>query len=126
MGNKYYGMVSLFSKAPSFPKGVNTHLRETYGVVEGSYGKKVLNSTINGARENSHRGGHNFMAVVNEALERIYIQIRDTKTQKIIDDEIYWSFSVLSKALEKNYLKLLFYMGTKKMTTGSIMLDILK
>lgn len=111
-------MVSLFSKAPSFPKGVNTHLRETYGVVEDNYGKKVLNTTINGARENSHRGGHNFMAIVNTALERIYLQIRDTKTQKIIDDEIYWSFSVLSKALEKKLSKIAILYGDEKDENG--------
>ena len=37
-------MVSLFSKCPSFPKRVNTYLRERYGVVEDDFGNKVLNS----------------------------------------------------------------------------------
>lgn len=107
-------MVSLFSKAPSFPKGVNTHMRETYGVVEGQYNKRVLNTTISGARENSHRGGHNFMLVVDRENERIYIQIRNTASNKILDDEIYWSFSVLSKVLEKKISKIAILYGDEK------------
>lgn len=111
-------MVSLFSKAPSYPKRVNTYLRETYGVVEGDYGKKVLNTTISGLRENSHRGGHNFKLVVNRELERIYLQIRDIATQEIIDEEVYWSFSVLSKALEKKISKIAILYGDEKDEDG--------
>ena len=111
-------MVSLFSKAPSFPKGVNTHMRETYGVVEGQYAKRVLNTTISGARENSHRGGHNFMLVVDREKERIYIKIRNTASNEIVNDEIYWSFNVLSKALEKKISKIAILYGDEKDENG--------
>ncbi|MCM1224218.1 MAG: MvaI/BcnI family restriction endonuclease [Lachnospiraceae bacterium] len=111
-------MVTLFSKAPSYPKRVNTHLRETYGVVEDGYGKKVLHTTISGLRENSHRGGYNFKADVQRAKQRIYLQIKDTATQKLIDDEVYWSFSVLNKALEKKLSKMAILYGEEKDEDG--------
>lgn len=111
-------MVSLFSRAPSFPKGVNTHMRETYGVIEDQYNKRVLNTTISGTKENSHRGGHNFMLVVDRKNERIYIKIRNTASNKIVDDEIYWTFSVLSKALEKKISKIAILYGDEKDENG--------
>ncbi len=116
--NVTQSMVSLFSKAPSFPKGVNTYLRETYGVIESKYNKRVLNTTISGAKENSHRGGHNFMLVVDREKERIYIQIRETASNTIIDNEIYWSFGVLSKALEKKISKIAILYGDEKDENG--------
>lgn len=111
-------MVSLFSKSPSYPKGVNTYLRETYGVVEGEYGKRVLNTTVSGYKENTHRGGHGFKVIVNRDLERIYLQIRNLETNEIINDEIYWSFSVLRKALEKKIQKVAILYGDEKDENG--------
>jgi len=111
-------MMSLFSKSPSYPKGVNTYLRETYGVVESDFGKKVLNTTISGFRENTHRGGHSFKAVVNRCEERIYLQIRDLSTNKIIPEEIYWSFNVLKTALEKKLSKIAILYGDEKDENG--------
>lgn len=111
-------MVSLFSKSPSYPKGVNTYLREKYGVEEDGYGKRVLNTTISGARENSHRGGHNFKAVVNRELKRIYIQVRDSATGELIPEDVYWSFDILSKALEKKISKVAILYGDEKDENG--------
>ena len=112
-------MVSLFSKAPSYPKGVNTYLRETYGVEdEIGFGKKVLNTTISGARENTHRGGHAFRAVVDRAKERIYLQIRKLETGELVDDDVYWDFSVLSNALAKKIKKIAVLYGDEKDENG--------
>lgn len=111
-------MVSLFSKSPSYPKGVNTYLRETYGVVEDDFGKRVLNTTVSGAKENTHRGGHSFKAVVDREKERIYLQIRDLSTNEILNDEVYWSFAVLEKALEKKISKVAILYGDEKDENG--------
>ncbi len=107
-------MVSLFSKSPSSPKGVNTYLREKYGVSEDLFGMNVLNTTISGARENTHRGGHGFMAVVNRAERRIYLQVRDLTTGEIIPDNVYWDFTVLERALEKKLSKIAILYGDEK------------
>lgn len=111
-------LVSLFSKAPSYPKGVNTYLRERYGVIEEKYGQKMLNTTISGIKENTHRGGHGFKLVVDRNSERIYLRVRDLKTNNIIEDEIYWSFSVLQKALEKKIKKIAVLYGDEKEEKG--------
>ncbi len=111
-------MVSLFSKSPSYPKGVNTYLRETYGVVEDDYGKKVLNTTVSGLKENTHRGGYGFKAVVDRENERILLQVRNLSTNAIVDDEIFWSFSVLEKALEKKIKKVAVLYGDEKIEEG--------
>ncbi len=107
-------MVSLFSKSPSSPKGVNTYLREKYGVSENLFGMKVLNTTISGARENTHRGGHGFMAVVNRTERRIYLQVRNLKTSEIIPEDVYWDFSILERALEKKLSKIAIFYGDEK------------
>lgn len=111
-------MVSLFSKSPSYPKGVNTYLRETYGVIEETYGKKVLNTTISGNKFNSHRGGHGFKAFVDRKTKRIFLQICDLENGKIIDDEIYWSFSILETALNMKLQKIAIFYGDEKNENG--------
>lgn len=110
--------ISLFSKAPSFPKRANTYLRETYGVVDENMGKKVLNTQVNGKSENTHRGGHSFLLLVDREKERIYLQIRNMKTGEIIPTEIYWSFSVLQKALERKLKKIAVLYGEEKDENG--------
>lgn len=111
-------MVSLFSKTPCYPKGVNTYLRETYGVVEDGFGKRVLNTTISGNRFNTHRGGHGFKATVDREKRRIYLQICDTQSGKIIDDEIYWSFSILEEALINKLARIAILYGDEKQEQG--------
>ena len=51
-------------------------------------------------------------------MERIYLQIRDANTKEIVNDEIYWSFSVLSKALERKLSKIAILYGDEKDENG--------
>lgn len=40
-------LISLFSKSPSYPKGVNTYLRENYGVEDAEgFGKRVDRKSV--------------------------------------------------------------------------------
>lgn len=112
-------MVSLFSRAPSYPRRVNTYLRETYGVPDDLYGTNILNTTVSGAYENVHRGGHGFAVVVNRAERRIYLQIRNLTTGEIIPDNIYWKFDVLEKALQKKLSKIAVLYGDEKDEGGT-------
>lgn len=113
-------LMSLFSKAPSSPRGVNTYLRENYGIedVEG-FGKKVLNTTISGKRFNSHRGGHNFKIEVDRANQKMWLIIKDSSTDELKESPntgkgIYWNFSVLETALEKKLSKIAILYGDEK------------
>ena len=117
-------LMSLFSKAPSSPRGVNTYLRENYGIedVEG-FGKKVLNTTISGKRFNSHRGGHNFKIDVDRANRKMWLVIKSSLTDEVKEGPsagagVYWDFSVLENALIKKLSKIAILYGDEKDENG--------
>lgn len=112
-------MVSLFSKSPSYPKGVNTYLRETYGVVEPDSGKLVLNTTVGGDKFNTHRGGHRFKVEVDRPAEKMWLVIEDMATGEMLEGKTsgrntHWDFSVLTTALEKKLKKIAIIYGDEK------------
>lgn len=111
-------MVSLFSKAPTYPRRVNTYLRETFGVVGEEHDKKILNTTVSGKKENTHRGGFGFKLVVDREKQRIYLQIRNLSTDCITDDEIFWSFKAIENALKKKIKKIAILYGEEKVENG--------
>lgn len=115
-------MVSLFSKSPSSPRGVNTYLRETYGVIEPDSGKQVLNTTL-GSKFNTHRGGHGFKVEVDRLANKLWMVIKDLNTDEILEDstagkQINWDFSVLTKALTKKLKKIAIVYGDEKVENG--------
>lgn len=116
-------MVSLFSKAPSSPRGVNTYLRETYGVIDPKYNKQVLNTTVGGNKFNTHRGGHCFKVEVDRANQKMWLIIKDLNSNKVLEDEtngqmVNWNFAVLTKALEKKLKKIAIVYGDEKDENG--------
>ena len=94
-------MVTLFSKAPSYPRRANTFLRTNYGVYEDNYNGQILNTTVFGNRENTHRGGYGFKVEIDRQSKNIRLFIRDLNTGKIVNNDIYWSFTVLENAIKK-------------------------
>lgn len=116
-------MVSLFSKAPSYPKGVNTYLRETYGVTEQESGKQVLNTTVGGDKFNTHRGGHKFKVEVDRSSSKMWLVIENMSTNEVVEDKLHgqnthWDFSVLTSALEKKLKKIAIIYGEEKDENG--------
>ena len=114
-------MVSLFSKAPT-PRGVNTYLRETYGVIEPESGKKVLNTTLC-HKFNTHRGGHCFKVKVDKESQKLWMVVKKMATDEILEDkttgkQINWNFSVLTKALSKKLKKIAIVYGDEKVENG--------
>lgn len=113
-------LLSLFSKSPSSPRGVNTYLRETYGVDNADgFPKKVLNTTVSGRQYNTHRGGHCFKAEVDRVNKKIWLLVKSTDTETILEGpnsgkRIYWDFSVLEKALLKKLKKIAILYGEEK------------
>ena len=113
-------LLTLFSKSPSFPRGVNTYLRETYGVDNDiNQDKKVLNTTISGKQFNSHRGGHSFKVTVDRVNKKIWLVVKDSKTNLILEDcntgkKINWDFAVLEKALKNKLNKIAIMYGEEK------------
>lgn len=94
-------MVTLFSKSPSYPKRANTFLRTNYGVYEETYNSMILNTTVFGNRENTHRGGYGFKVIVDRQNENIRLFIRDLNTGIIVNNDVYWSFTVIENAIKR-------------------------
>ena len=111
-------MITLFSKKPSYPRGASNYLRQNYGVFDTEYNEKILNTTLGGLKENTHRGGYSFKAVVDREAQRVYLQIRNMETGELVNDEIYWSFSVLNAALEKKLKKIAILYGEEDVVNG--------
>ena len=117
-------LVSLFSKSPSYPKAANTYLREEYGVTDSNeFGKKMLYTTISGNKYNSHRGGHNFKFDVDRNDKKLWLLVKDSNTDVILEGPtagkcIYWDFSVIENALEKKLKKIAILYGNEKDENG--------
>ncbi len=117
-------LLSLFSKSPSNPKGVNTYLRETYGVANADgFDKKVLNTTVSGKQYNTHRGGHCFKVEVDNENKKLWLLVKETTTDELVESpdvgaKVYWNFNVLERALEKKLKKIAILYGEEKDELG--------
>lgn len=116
-------LMSLFTKSPSFPRGVNTYLRLTYGVDEEQTGQIILNTTVSGAKFNTHRGGHSFKIEVDREEEKLWLIVKETASDRIIDGkncgkQIFWTFDVLRNALKNKLDKIALVDGQEKIING--------
>ena len=64
-------LISLFTKSPSSPGGVNAYFRTSYGVEDDEFGVKVLNTTVSGAKFNTHNVGYSFKIEVDREEEKL-------------------------------------------------------
>ena len=95
-------MVTLFTKAPTHPKGVNSILREKYGEPDAKAGGlKTVHTTFSAVKFNTFFGKFGFKLEVDEEKRRIYILIKNLETNKIEDIEIYYDFDIIKEIIEK-------------------------
>jgi hypothetical protein len=99
-------MVTLFTKAPTYPKGANTLLREKFGKEHD--GLKVLHTTIPGNKFNTFLGKYGFKLEVDSKNEKIFIRIKELKSDTLLDFECYYSFEILKKIIEKKCKNIAF------------------
>jgi len=111
-------LITLFTKAPSYPRGANTFLRENYGILD-EYGNKILHMTIAGNRKtNTQKYQYNFQVEVDfeEELIRLLVFERDTDT--LIDDHVYWTFADLEKSIQRKLPTLAVVSAESKVESG--------
>lgn len=97
LSNSY---VTLFTKAPTMPKGANSYLRESYGSQDSKYPDiKVLHTSIFHDRFNTHSAGANFSLKIDYDKQRLYILVE--RTDGSIDSSVYYSFDALRQAIKK-------------------------
>ena len=99
-------MVTLFTKAPSHPPQANTILRLKFG--KDDKGQKILHTTIPGDKFNTFLGRYGFKLDINDKEEKIYILIKDLKSDTIIDFECYYTFKDLKEIIEKKCKNIAF------------------
>jgi hypothetical protein len=101
--------ITLFTKSPTSPRGINTLLRKTYGTPDVEYPEiKVLHTSLFTTHYNTHKGGFNFKLEIDSENEVIKLLIQDKATEKIVDDCANWSFQVIRDIIEKK-LKYIAY-----------------
>lgn len=94
-------MITLFTDAPTFPKKVNSILREKYGQIDQEFGVKIIHSTFSALKFNTFVEKYGFKLEVNEVNKKIFIRIKDLQSNKLDEHEIYYTFEDLRKIIEK-------------------------
>jgi len=93
--------LSLFCKSPSYPKGVNSYLRETYGEnrdVNHPEAKKLYASVF-GHRNAEIYGKYNMKLEIDYQTEKLFLQIKNLENHLL--DSVYWTFEDLKLASSK-------------------------
>jgi len=99
-------MITLFTKSPSHPPKSNTLLRLKFGKEED--GSKILHTTIPGDKFNTFIEKYGFKLDVNEKEKKIYILIKDLRTNVLIDFICYYTFKDLKDIVEKKCKNIVF------------------
>ena len=95
-------MVTLFTKVPTHPKGVNSILRENYGEPDQKAGGlKTVHSTFSALKFNTFFGKFGFKLQIDEGKRHIYILVKNLKTDMIENTEIYYDFDIVKEIIEK-------------------------
>lgn len=112
-------MLTLFTKAPTYPRGANTHLRNNYGT-EDDHGNKILHATVSGNKiTNSQKYDYNFKIRVEREEEKIVLEVYD-KEGVLVDDRVYWSFIALEKQINKKLKYLTIISGDSRLSANGI------
>ncbi|WLV77069.1 MvaI/BcnI family restriction endonuclease [Lacticaseibacillus parahuelsenbergensis] len=107
--------ITLFTKSPNVPRGINTLLRQAYGYFDLEGEQKILHTSVSSKLQ--------FNAKSNR-----YFQIEDDKTEKALKLRVYtsnkvlikddftaeWSYAVLEKSLKKKLKTLAIIMTSTK------------
>jgi hypothetical protein len=89
--------VTLFTKAPTFPRAVNNKLRQTYGSNDSHFADiKVLHTSIFENRWNTHIAGLSYKLQRNDEERRLYLLVKRMDNNVIVEQDIYWTYDILN------------------------------
>jgi hypothetical protein len=101
--------VTLFTKAPTSPRAVNTRLRLNYGTFDQEFKDiKVLHVSIFGDRFVEHSGGYSFKLDVDDIQQKVFLTIKHTESSCMVEQSIYWSYEVLRNIINNKLQYLAF------------------
>jgi hypothetical protein len=100
--------VTLFTKAPSFPKGANAFLKNEYGTpYDDDAGIKKLHTSMFADSANTYKQTLSFRLIDDPEAKMIFIGVFDLNGN-LIDKRVGYTYDVIEKALTKK-LNNLFY-----------------
>lgn len=111
-------MVTLFTDAPTFPKKVNSILREKYGQIDSEFGVKTIHTTFSAIKFNTFVEKYGFKLEVDEANKKIFIKIKDLQSNKLDELEIYYLFEDLREIIEKKCKYIAYIKAQSKKENG--------
>ena len=113
-------MFTLFTKSPSFPKGVNSRIREKYGKPDQKFPNcKVVHSSIFGTKFNNFLGKYGFKIEVDNLAEKISMLVKNLATDEILEKDIYHSFSDLKAIIDSKCKYIAIIYADTKNETGT-------
>jgi hypothetical protein len=106
--------VTLFTKSPSYPKGANAYLKDTYGSPYEEYpDMKKIHTSMFASKYNTYENRYSFRLIIDEISRKIRIGIYSIDSHELIDDSVFYTFDVIEKAMN-NKLHSLFYVGAER------------
>lgn len=107
--------ITLFTKAPTYPKKANTTLRKKYGSPDKQIpDMKVLHTSIFATSFNTHKSGYGFKIEIDYTNEKIKLLIKDLSSSTIIDDTVYWSFNNIKEIIDTKLQYIAFIQAETK------------
>lgn len=110
--------ITLFTKAPTFPRGANAYLKDRFGEpYDDNPELKRLHTSMFADHYNSYCGRLSFRLINVLADRSIRIGIYDIATKALIDDSVGYKYEIVEKALRRK-MKNLFYVSAKREYRG--------
>ncbi len=103
--------ITLFTKAPSFPKGANAYLNSNYGTpYEDNPALHRIHTSMFATAKNTYHGRLSFQMVNDRQNRVLKIAIYNLTTDRKLDDRVGYTYEALEKILNKK-LHNLFYVS---------------
>lgn len=110
--------ITLFTKAPTFPRAANAYLKDMFGKPYDDNPKlKSLHTSMFADRYNTYDKRLSFK-LINDADGFIKIGIYDIATRALVDDSTGYTYESLERVLRQK-MKNLFYVSAKREYRGS-------
>lgn len=111
--------VTLFTKAPTYPKAVNNKLRNTYGSNDSQFNDiKVLHTSIFETRWNTHIAGFSYKLKRDDVAQKLYLLVKNMYTDDIVENDIYWTYDVLKNIFATKLENLAFIQADTRKVEG--------
>lgn len=105
--------VTLFTKAPVFPKGANVYLRDNYGIAySDKTDLKKLHISMFASKYSLAYGKYNFRLINDRANSVIRIGVFAPTDNRLIDQSVGYTYDCLEEILKKK-LRNLFYVSAE-------------